>query len=73
MPLNVMFRPRLQEEKKLAVHIWGMCCYEQREQQAQWPRGLEPLTHSRNSQKARVTGHEWVKLDEGNVERVLGK
>lgn len=65
------FRPRLQKEKEPAAQIWGVC-YGQREQQAPWTRGLEPLTHSRNLQKARVTGGEWVKLGEGRVERVLG-
>lgn len=68
--MNVTFRPRLQEEKEPAVQIREVCCG-QREQQTQWPRGLEPSTHSRNPQKARVTGGKWVKLGEGSAGNIV--
>lgn len=60
------FKPRLQDEKEPALQVWEVC-YGQREQQAQWPRSTEPLTHFRNILKASLTGAEEVNLGEGSV------
>lgn len=65
------FKPRLQDEKQPALQVWEVC-YGQREQQALWPRHVEPLTHFRTPQ-ASVTGGEGVNLGAGGMKRALGR
>lgn len=50
-------KSRFQTEKEPALQIWEVC-YGQRDQQAQWPRSAEPLTHFRNTPKASLAGAE---------------